>query len=103
MLTVPGADRKVSCSSSGHPREKEIRATLQNLENKSAQAGHFCYNLFMQEGKAKQVLIILGAAVVLVLTLRFFFGNEDAWICKNGQWIKHGNPSAAMPTKTCAN
>jgi len=28
-------------------------------------------------------------------------GPEDSWICDNGQWIKHGNPRAPMPTGGC--
>lgn len=33
---------------------------------------------------------------------RFLFGgDEDTWICTNGQWVKHGNPSASMPLTGC--
>lgn len=42
--------------------------------------------------------LILIAAVVF--TLRLFSG-EDNWICQNGQWVKHGNPSAPMPSSGC--
>jgi len=28
-------------------------------------------------------------------------GPEDAWICKNGEWVKHGNPSNPIPTEPC--
>ncbi|MCX6797037.1 MAG: DUF2178 domain-containing protein [Candidatus Doudnabacteria bacterium] len=47
----------------------------------------------------------LAVAVGLILAfaiagLRLFSG-EDTWICRNGQWIKHGVPSAPMPTKPC--
>jgi len=44
------------------------------------------------------VFLILALLVVVV---RFFGGDEDAWICDNGQWIKHGNPSAPMPDSGC--
>jgi spore germination protein GerM len=45
------------------------------------------------------ILIILFVGV-LVLSLKAF-SNEDDWICENGQWIKHGNPSAQMPLSGC--
>lgn len=44
--------------------------------------------------------IILFAAAVLGAT-RFFSGSEDEWVCQAGQWVKHGQPSAAMPTGKC--
>ncbi|MDD5566756.1 MAG: hypothetical protein PHH01_01030, partial [Patescibacteria group bacterium] len=47
------------------------------------------------------VIILAGAAVAII---RFGFGgDEDTWICDNGQWVKHGNPSAAQPTTGCGN
>lgn len=37
-----------------------------------------------------------------VLGARLFFGgDEDTWLCQNGQWIKHGQPSAPQPTSGC--
>jgi len=32
--------------------------------------------------------------------LRIFSG-EDTWVCKNGQWEKHGQPSLQAPDKEC--
>ncbi|MEK7167546.1 MAG: DUF333 domain-containing protein [Patescibacteria group bacterium] len=48
----------------------------------------------------KRIIIIITilALGALFLILR---GNEDAWLCQNGQWVKHGNPSATMPTSGC--
>lgn len=49
-------------------------------------------------------------AIVIFICLMFILGfliwtrfstGEDSWICSNGQWIKHGNPSAPMPTSGC--
>jgi len=40
--------------------------------------------------------LILVAAVILRLTSR-----EDEWICQNGAWVKHGQPSSSQPTTTC--
>jgi hypothetical protein len=40
--------------------------------------------------------------IVIIFALRLFLGGpEDSWICQNGQWIKHGNPSAPSPTSQC--
>jgi len=48
------------------------------------------------------IMAILLVAIVVVLGVRFFLGgNEDNWICQNGVWIKHGNPSASMPEEPC--
>lgn len=44
------------------------------------------------------LILIFGA----LLAVRFLIGGpEDTWICDNGQWVKHGNPSAPMPTSGC--
>ena len=40
------------------------------------------------------------AAIFTIGSLRLISG-EDDWICDNGQWIKHGQPSAPQPTETC--
>jgi len=44
------------------------------------------------------VLIFILAVMALALFLR---GDEDTWLCQDGQWVKHGNPSAPMPTLSC--
>jgi hypothetical protein len=52
----------------------------------------------------KTVLIILGVVVLaglVILGIRFFSGPEDTWLCQNGQWVKHGQPSSPMPTSGC--
>lgn len=46
------------------------------------------------------IIIILAAAAVMA-SIRFLSGNEDVWICQNGEWIKHGNPSAPKPIIEC--
>ncbi len=48
----------------------------------------------------KIVIAILLIAVV-VLGIRFFSGDEDTWLCQNGQWVKHGQPSAPQPASGC--
>ena len=49
----------------------------------------------------KKVIIILVILFVAVGCLFLLRGNEDTWICANGNWVKHGHPSAPMPTKPC--
>jgi len=55
--------------------------------------------------KHSGIILILIFLIVLIvlgfLTLRLLSG-EDNWICENGQWIKHGNPSAPVPSYACS-
>lgn len=44
--------------------------------------------------------IIVAGVIGVALWLKAASG-EDTWLCVNGQWIKHGNPSAAMPQVPC--
>ena len=54
----------------------------------------------------KKIILGLGAAILIVLTglavVRFFSGPEDAWICTDDGWAKHGNPAGARPSAPCA-
>jgi len=45
-------------------------------------------------------ILIVAVVVAAIISVRVFSG-EDNWICQNGQWVKHGNPSAAAPTSGC--
>ncbi len=54
--------------------------------------------------KHKKTLIIislccLGVAIALVIAR--FASEEDTWLCENGQWVKHGSPSADKPSEPC--
>jgi len=50
----------------------------------------------------KKVLIVLLILLVAWLFIRFVIGgSEDAWICVDGQWVKHGAPSAPKPKEGC--
>jgi len=52
--------------------------------------------------KLAKVLGVLFVLVGAVLVLRFVLGgNEDTWICQDGAWIKHGNPSQPQPVIPC--
>ena len=48
-----------------------------------------------------KIFIPLILVLIVVFGLRFFSGDEDAWLCQNGEWIKHGQPSAPRPTSGC--
>jgi hypothetical protein len=54
----------------------------------------------------KKIILVVGliAALILggIIFIRFYTA-EDTWICKNGQWVKHGNPNASMPNGWCQN
>ena len=41
------------------------------------------------------------AATAIVVGVRTLGGDEDTWICRDGQWVKHGSPSSPMPTAPC--
>lgn len=48
------------------------------------------------------VIIVVVAILAVLFSLRFIVGGpEDDWICSGGEWIKHGNPAAPMPTESC--
>jgi hypothetical protein len=52
--------------------------------------------------KFKNILIVVFIIVVVIFVLRFFYGgDEDTWICKNGEWVAQGNPSSPKPVESC--
>ena len=51
----------------------------------------------------KFVYVVIGFVVllfVIVVGLRLLSG-EDSWMCQDGQWVKHGEPSVQMPAAEC--
>ncbi len=46
------------------------------------------------------VIIFLIFLAMAILSLRVFSG-EDGYMCQDGQWVKHGNPSFSAPDKEC--
>jgi len=48
--------------------------------------------------KSFQIVLIFIILIFLIFLIR---GSEDTWICKNGEWIKHGNPSESKPETLC--
>ncbi|MCX6791279.1 MAG: GerMN domain-containing protein [Candidatus Gribaldobacteria bacterium] len=53
----------------------------------------------------KKVILIIIFGLFLVgiifLAIRFLSGPEDSWLCQNGVWVKHGQPSEPMPSVIC--
>lgn len=55
---------------------------------------------FSENKKTFLAFIIVLGIFIAVFTVRFFSG-EDNWLCQNGEWVKHGNPSFPAPTSIC--
>ena len=52
--------------------------------------------------KLIMVIFAIAALAAILLFFRFVIGGpEDDWICADGKWVKHGNPSVPMPDKLC--
>lgn len=49
----------------------------------------------------KKKLFIILCLIFLGVLLFILRAEEDAWLCQNNQWVKHGNPSASMPIDGC--
>lgn len=49
----------------------------------------------------KKPLIIIAVIVVLMIVWLFIRGPEDTWLCVDGEWVKHGVPSAPKPDEPC--
>lgn len=49
----------------------------------------------------RKIIILIIAVIVVLFGWLLIRGPEDTWICENGQWVKHGNPSSSMPTEPC--
>ena len=59
------------------------------------------YNKFKFDKKKIYLFVaILAVLLVALFGVRLFSG-EDDWLCKDGQWQKHGNPSFPAPRVEC--
>lgn len=62
---------------------------------------HYYDKTVFLEKKAIQIIIgVLILTAMIIFGIRLFTG-EDDYICQNGQWIKHGNPSFPPPAAEC--
>lgn len=50
--------------------------------------------------KMKWVLFLIILIAIVILCLRIF-SQEDDWVCQRGEWVKHGNPTEAIPNRQC--
>lgn len=55
---------------------------------------------FSDKGLVYTFIILLIFIAMAITSVRLFSG-EDDWICQNGEWVKHGNPSFSAPTTEC--
>jgi hypothetical protein len=49
----------------------------------------------------KLFLLLLIIFIVIITAGIRTFTDEDDWLCINGEWTKHGNPSAPKPISFC--
>ena len=49
----------------------------------------------------KIIYLILFISIVAIVSVRLFSGNEDTWLCQDGQWVKHGQPNSLPPSESC--
>lgn len=43
----------------------------------------------------------IAAILIVLFGIRFFAGDEDTWLCENGEWIRHGVPEGGPPNEAC--
>lgn len=51
--------------------------------------------------KGVLIIIVLLALIIIVIFAIRMFSQEDDWICQNGVWVKHGQPSVSQPDSPC--
>jgi len=51
--------------------------------------------------KNKKIILTIIIVLAILFVLLLIRGSEDTWICVDGEWIKHGVPSAPMPEQEC--
>ena len=53
----------------------------------------------------RRIFLIFGFILIFIfalLTIRFIIGgSEDTWLCRDGEWVKHGVPAKPAPTTGC--
>lgn len=49
-----------------------------------------------------KIFIVVVMVIIVVLGIRFLSGDEDTWLCQDGGWVKHGNPSMPRPIIGCS-
>ncbi len=49
----------------------------------------------------KYIIISAVVLAVIAITVAILRSPEDEWLCKDGVWIKHGNPAGEQPITGC--
>ncbi len=47
------------------------------------------------------IIVILLVLLFVAAIVARLSSPEDTWLCQDGQWVKHGQPSSSMPTTPC--
>jgi len=47
-----------------------------------------------------KVWLFILSVIIILFVVRLLSG-EDNWVCKGGEWVRHGNPIAPIPTDSC--
>lgn len=61
----------------------------------------YSFLLFKKKAHLMKYLHVGLALLIASLFAVRLMSTEDDWICRNGKWIPHGNPSAAAPKSIC--
>ena len=63
----------------------------------------FRYFNNFQFSKKKWLFLVVASLFAIILTIGVLrtFSGEDNWICKDGAWQKHGQPSFQAPNTEC--
>ncbi len=61
----------------------------------------YSYLFYIKKVKLMKYAYLLVIVLIFVISIFRFSTPEDAWICDNGKWVKHGMPSAPMPKELC--
>ncbi|MFA6339027.1 MAG: DUF2178 domain-containing protein [Candidatus Paceibacterota bacterium] len=60
------------------------------------------YNKFsLTDKKFMYTAFVLGLFLALAVVGVRLFSGEDDWMCKNGEWVKHGQPDFPAPLVEC--
>ncbi|MFH0770889.1 MAG: hypothetical protein V1926_05975 [Candidatus Peregrinibacteria bacterium] len=46
-------------------------------------------------------ILIVGLLLCAGAVLSVLRNPEDSWLCGQGQWVRHGQPSNPMPEESC--
>lgn len=53
---------------------------------------------------SKKITFISLAVIILIIIFALrSLSPEDNWVCKDGSWVKHGNPKQEKPSTLCPN